>query len=146
MFLGRIHPDKGVAEAIAVAKRSGWPLVIAGIIQDQAYFEREVAPQLGDRIRYVGSVGPAARDKLLGEAYALLHLINFDEPFGLSMIEAMACGTPVIATRRGSVPEIINHGENGFIVTDADEAMGVLCQVAELDRRKIRAHVGQNFS
>lgn len=147
LFLGRIHPDKGAAEAIEVSRRSGMPLVLAGIIHDQDYFERAVEPHLdGTQIRYVGSVGPAERDALLGGAYALLHLINFDEPFGLSMAESMACGTPVIATGRGSVPEIVRHGETGFVVSGPDEALAVLPQVAALDRVRIRAYAAECFS
>src|SRR2546428_170636 len=108
--LGRIHPDKGVAEAIAVARAVDLPLVIAGIVQDREYFEREVAPHLdGERVRYVGSLGSKERDELLGSAIALLHLVEFAEPFGLSMIEAMACGTPVIGRRRGAVAEGVDH-------------------------------------
>jgi glycosyltransferase involved in cell wall biosynthesis len=147
LFFGRIHPDKGAAEAIEVARRSGRRLILAGIIHDQAYFEQQIAPHLdGDRVRYVGSAGPAERDTLLGGAYALLHLINFDEPFGLSMIEAMACGTPVIACRRGSVPELIRHGETGWIVGGVDEAVAVLDGAEALDRQRIRAHVAEHFS
>jgi glycosyltransferase involved in cell wall biosynthesis/mannose-6-phosphate isomerase-like protein (cupin superfamily) len=147
LFFGRIHPDKGVVEAIELARRSGWRLIIAGIVQDQDYFERQVSPQIdGDQIRYVGSVGPDQRDRLLGEAHALVHLINFDEPFGLSMIEAMACGTPVIASRRGSVPEIIADGQTGFIVDNPEQALEAVRRVVELDRAAIRRYVGQNFS
>src|SRR5665811_2257176 len=117
LFFGRIHPDKGTAEAIRVARATGIPLVIAGIIQDQVYFDRELAPHIDGRaIRYVGSVGPAERSRILGEATALLHLINFDEPFGFSVVESMACGTPVIASPRGSMPEIVSDGINGFLV------------------------------
>ncbi len=147
LFFGRIHPDKGVAEAIAVARRSGRPLIIAGIIQDQVFFEQQVAPHLdGDQVRYVGSVGPAARDALLGGAYALLHLINFDEPFGLSMVEAMACGTPVIACDRGSVPEVVQHGVTGAIVSGVDAAVAALAEVGALDRTRIRAYIAARFS
>ncbi|HEY1012322.1 MAG TPA: glycosyltransferase family 4 protein [Herpetosiphonaceae bacterium] len=146
LFFGRIHPDKGVAEAIEVARRCGRRLVLAGIIQDQAYFAAQVAPHLGERISYVGAVGPAERDRLLGGAAALLHLINFAEPFGLSMIEAMACGTPVIACRRGSVPEVVLHGVTGWIVDGVDDALGALDAVLALDRRRIRAHVAARFS
>jgi glycosyltransferase involved in cell wall biosynthesis len=147
LFFGRIHPDKGAAEAIEVARRSNRPLILAGIIHDQAYFDQQVAPHLdGDRVRYVGSVGPAERDALLGGACALLHLISFDEPFGLSMIEAMACGTPVLAYRRGSVPEVVRHGQSGWIVDTLDEAVAMLPQVVALDREGVRAYAAANFS
>jgi glycosyltransferase involved in cell wall biosynthesis len=147
LFFGRIHPDKGVAEAIEVARRTGRRLIIAGIIQDQAYFEREVEPRLdGERLRYIGSVGPAERDELLGRADALLHIINFNEPFGLSMIEAMACGTPVIARPRGSVPEVVKHGETGFFVEDLDEAVAAVERIGEIKRRRARQHVEEHFS
>lgn len=146
LFFGRIHPDKGVAEAIEVAKRSGRPLLIAGIIQDQAYFERAVAPHLSGQIRYLGSVGPQTRNALLGGAWALLHLVNFDEPFGLSMIEAMACGTPVIATRRGSVPEVVQHGLSGYIVDTLEQALAAVPLAGELERAAVRRHAARRFS
>jgi len=147
LFFGRIHPDKGAAEAIDVALRSGWPLIIAGIIQDSAYFEREVAPRLdGDRVRFIGPVGPEKRSELLAGALALLHLINFSEPFGLSMVEAMACGTPVIARPLGAVPEIVQDQKTGFLVKDCDAAVGAVKNVRNLDRRYIRARVEANFS
>ena len=102
LFFGRIHPDKGTAEAIDVAARIGVPLVIAGIVQDRSYFERFIEPRVDDvLVRYVGPVGVEERGALLGGASALLHLVNFDEPFGFSVVEAMACGTPVVARRRG---------------------------------------------
>jgi glycosyltransferase involved in cell wall biosynthesis/mannose-6-phosphate isomerase-like protein (cupin superfamily) len=147
LFFGRIHHEKGVAEAIAVAQRANLPLVIAGIIQDQEYFDREVAPHIeNDLVRYVGSAGPEARDELFGGAIALLHLINFDEPFGLSMIEAMACGVPVIARPRGSVTEIVKQGESGFLVQTVDEAVACLRDVQRLDRAGMRRYVAENFS
>jgi glycosyltransferase involved in cell wall biosynthesis len=147
LFFGRIHPDKGVVEAIEVAHRVDRRLIIAGIIQDHDYFEREVAPHLGQNgIDYIGSVGPEQRDELLGSASALLHLINFNEPFGLSLVEAMACGTPVIAYGRGSIPELIKHGETGFIVNDIDEAAAGVRSIEQLDRARIRQHVVENFS
>ncbi len=99
-FFGRIHPDKGVVAAIDAANESGIPLRLAGIIQDQAYFERDIVPRLDDdRVQYIGPVRAEDRSSFLGDAIALLHLIDFDEPFGLSVVEAMACGTPVIALR-----------------------------------------------
>jgi glycosyltransferase involved in cell wall biosynthesis len=147
LFFGRIHPDKGAAEAIEVARRAGRRLLIAGIIQDRGYFQREVEPWLdGDRVRYVGSLAGAERDQVLGGADALLHLVNFDEPFGLSMIEAMACGAPVIATGRGSVPEIIRQGETGFIVNGVDEAVAAVGRLGEISRERARRHVEENFS
>lgn len=119
---------------------------MAGIVQDQGYFERDVQPHLNERIRYLGSVGPKERNVLLGGAAALLHLINFDEPFGLSMVEAMACGTPVIATKRGSVPEVVAHGSSGFVIAGVEEAIEAVSRLPELDRTAVRAHVEQNFS
>jgi glycosyltransferase involved in cell wall biosynthesis len=147
LFFGRIHPEKGTAEAIDVARRTGQRLILAGIVQDQAYFERDVAPYIdGDRVCYLGSVGPDKRAEILGGAVALLHLISFDEPFGLSMIEAMACGVPVIAIGRGSVPELVVDGEVGFIVTDLDEAVAAVQRIDQLDRSAVRKHVEDHFS
>lgn len=147
LFLGRIHPDKGTAEAIEVARRTGRQLIIAGIIHDQAYYEREVAPYLDDdQIRYIGSVDPLRRDEIMGGAAALLHLVNFAEPFGLSMVESLACGTPVIGCPRGSVPELIRHGETGFLVNSVEEAIAVLPAIPTLDRQRIRAEAEARFS
>ena len=147
LFFGRIHPDKGVAEAIEVARRTARRLIIAGIIQDRDYFQRAVEPWIdGDRVRYIGAVGPYERDEVLGRADALLHLINFSEPFGLSMIEAMACGTPVIARPLGSVPEVIVHLKTGFLVDHIDEAVTVVGRIGEIDRERVRRHVEKNFS
>jgi glycosyltransferase involved in cell wall biosynthesis len=147
VFFGRIHPDKGVAESIELARMSGRRLIIAGIVHDQAYFDSEVAPRIdGDQIRYVGSLGPDDRDRLLGGAHALVHLINFKEPFGLTMIEAMACGTPVIARGLGSVPEVVADGRTGFIVSDPDQALEAVRRIWQLDREQIRKHVEENFS
>ena len=122
LFFGRIHPDKGTYEAIQIAKKCKRKLIIAGIIQDKAYFENKVKPFLNDDISYVGSADPKKRDNLLGNAFALLHPINFAEPFGLSVVESIACGTPVIAFDRGSMSEIILDGKNGFLVSTIDEA------------------------
>ena len=115
LFLGRIHPDKGTHRAIAVARAAGLPLLIGGIIQDERYFREAVQPHADSgRVRYLGPVGPARRDRLLGGARALLHLISFAEPFGLSVVEALATGTPVIATPLGSMPELLRDGGDGF--------------------------------
>jgi glycosyltransferase involved in cell wall biosynthesis len=147
LFFGRIHPDKGTAEAIEVAERVGVPLVIAGIVQDRSYFERLVEPRLdGQRVTYVGAVGPDRRSGLLGGARALLHLVNFDEPFGFSVVEAMACGTPVIASPRGSMGEIVRHGENGFLVESIDDAAAAVDGAKGLDRAAVRASVEQRFN
>jgi glycosyltransferase involved in cell wall biosynthesis len=116
IFFGRIHYDKGTKEAIEIAKKTHRPLIIAGIIQDKEYYETYVKPEIdGKQIQYIGSVGPDKRNFYLKNAYALLHPINFNEPFGLSVVEAMACGTPVIAFPKGSMPEIIKPGLNGFL-------------------------------
>lgn len=146
LFFGRIHPDKGTAAAIAVARRAGRPLVIAGIVQDQDYFDEEVAPHLdGVDVRFVGPVGAADRRSVLGGALALLHLIDFDEPFGFSVAEAMACGTPVIAYDRGSMRELIDDGTTGFVVADADAAVSAVERLHELDRPHIREVAVERF-
>jgi glycosyltransferase involved in cell wall biosynthesis len=149
LFFGRIHPDKGAGEAIEVARRSGHKLILAGIVQDSEYFRTAVEPFLdGQQIQYVGSVGPTQRDVLLGGAIALLHLIQFEEPFGLSVVEAMATGTPVIAFRRGSMPELIADGVSGFLIVagDIDGAVAAVDRVGELDRQAVRAHVERHFT
>ncbi|MET0593657.1 MAG: glycosyltransferase family 4 protein [Polyangiaceae bacterium] len=147
LFFGRIHPDKGAADAIAAARRSGRRLVMAGIVQDEGYYEREVAPAVdGVRVVYNGPVGGVMRGQTLGAARALLHLIHFDEPFGLSVIEAMACGTPVIAYNRGSMPELIEHGVTGFLVDDLDGAIEAIARIDDIDRAACRAAVAARFT
>ena len=146
LFFGRIHPDKGTAAAIDVAERAGLPLVIAGIVQDEDYYARSVAPRVdGSRVRYLGPVGPEQRNAVLGGAAALLHLVDFDEPFGFSVVEAMACGTPVVARRRGSMAEIVHDGENGFLVDTVDQAVAAVRASTTLDRRAVRASVERRF-
>ncbi len=141
LYFGRIHPDKGTREAIEVAKMANMKLVIAGIIQDKSYYEQSVQPYLDDNIRYIGSVGPAERNTVLRNACALLHPIHFDEPFGLSVVEAMACGTPVLAFNRGSMPEIIQDGTNGFIVSSIEEMVGRIKDLAAISREACRRTV-----
>ncbi len=147
LFLGRIHPHKGTSEAIKVAKQTGLRLLIAGIIHDQEYFNRQVKPQLdGDKIRYLGKVDSDQKKELLSKARCLLHLINFDEPFGLTVIEAMASGTPVIALNRGSMPEIISPGRTGFLVQDGEQATECIGKLDSIDRGECRRWVKKHFS
>jgi glycosyltransferase involved in cell wall biosynthesis len=143
LFFGRIHPDKGAADAIRVARAAGVPLVLAGIVHDQAYFDHEVGPCLAEDVRYVGPVGPAERDRLLGGTLGLLHLIHFEEPFGLSVVEAMVCGTPVVAYPLGSMPELVADGVSGFLVTDEVGAIEAVGRLRTLDRAAVRAHAEQ---
>jgi glycosyltransferase involved in cell wall biosynthesis len=146
-FFGRIHPDKGVVEAIEAAARAGLPLRIGGIVHDQAYFEAEVRPRIdGVQVQYVGPIAATDRSSFLGGAVALLHLINFDEPFGFSVVEAMACGTPVIAFDRGSMRELIADGVTGSIVAGVTSAADAARNVGQLDRSVIREETARRFS
>jgi len=147
LFLGRIHPHKGTATAIDVARRAGLPLVIAGVVHDQEYFAREVEPRIdGSSVTFVGPVGPLDRDRLLGGAVGLLHLIDFDEPFGLSVVESMATGTPVIAYSRGSMPELVDDGVTGWLVLDPDGAVAAVRRLPGVDRERCRRTARTRFS
>lgn len=146
LFLGRIHPDKGTFEAIQIARQSGRRLLLAGIIQDQAYFNECVRPYLSDAIDFLGPVGPERRNLLLGHAAALLHPIRFEEPFGLSVAEAQLCGTPVIAFRRGAMPELIQADQTGFLVTNVAEAVTAVRQLGQLARVACRNWAAAAFS
>ncbi|MGQ1948675.1 glycosyltransferase family 4 protein [Geofilum sp. OHC36d9] len=147
LYYGRIHPDKGTKEAIEIAKGAGKKLVIAGIIQDQNYYNQFVAPHLKKGVvEYIGSIGDDRRNSLLGNALALLHPIQFNEPFGLSVVEAMACGTPVIAFEKGSMPEIITSGVNGFLAANTDEAIDCCKLLDSLNRSDCRKNVETRFS
>lgn len=147
LFFGRIHPDKGTAEAIELARRVGRRLVIAGIVQDERYFREQVAPHLdGDRVTFLGPVEAARRSEVLGGAHALLHLIDFDEPFGFSVAEAAACGTPVVVYDRGSMRELVEDGVSGFVVRDLAGAERAVAATARLDRPAIRAAAAARFS
>lgn len=147
LFFGRIHPDKGAAEAIRVAQASGRRLDLYGLVQDKAYYDRYVAPSNdGVNIAFHGMVGGEQRVSALSRARALLHLVNFDEPFGLSVIEAMASGTPVIASRRGSMPELIDDGVTGFLVDSIDDAISAVSRIDEIDRILVRRRVSERFS
>lgn len=147
LFFGRFHHDKGAKEAIEIANACNKKLIMAGIIQDENYFKQHVEPFIdNDRFVYVGSADPIKRNRLLGKACALLHPINFNEPFGLSVIESMACGTPVIAINRGSMPELIQDGKNGFLVSSIDEAVNAVDRVKEIDRACCRKTVEDHFT
>jgi glycosyltransferase involved in cell wall biosynthesis len=148
-FLGRIAPEKRPDQAIAIARAAGIPLRIAAKVDkvDEAYFREVVAPLLkGPGVEFIGEINERAKTAFLGEAAALLFPIDWPEPFGLVIIEAMACGTPVIAFRRGSVPEIIEDGVTGRIVATVDEAVRILPELFALDRRAIRRRFEQRFS
>ncbi len=147
LFFGRIHPEKGTYESIQIAKRSGRKIIISGLIQHQEYFDSEIKPLINDDdVVYVGNSGPREREKLLGEAYALLHPISFEEPFGLSVVESMLCGTPVIAFNKGSMPEIIIDGKTGFLVNTLDDAADKVHDIKSIDRKFCRDHAVSKFS
>ena len=144
---GRIHPDKGTAEAIEIAARAGRRLILCGIVQDQSYFEECVEPSIdGDRVTFLGSVGPGQRAEVLGGAAALLHPVAFPEPFGLSVVESMTCGTPVLAYDRGSMPEVIDEGLTGSLVSNLGHAVDAVEQTASLDRARCRQVAVERFS
>lgn len=147
VILGRVHPDKGTARAIEIARRCGRRLLIAGPVQDEDYFAAEVAPHVDDdRVCYLGSVGPERRSDLLASAAVLLHPIAFAEPFGLAVVEAMAAGTPVVAYARGSMPEVIDEGVTGFLVDDVAGAVAAMDRAVALDRTKVRHTAEARFS
>ena len=148
-FLGRIAPEKGPEAAIEIAKASGVPLKMAAKVDavDRAYFEARIRPLLDHPlIEYIGEINEGQKTRFLGEARALVFPIDWPEPFGLVMIEAMACGTPVIAFRAGSVPEVIEHGVTGFVVKDINEAVLAVPAATRLDRAKIRSRFEERFT
>ncbi|PYK52986.1 MAG: glycosyl transferase [Verrucomicrobia bacterium] len=148
-FMGRISPEKRVDRAIEIAKRIQIPLKIAAKVDpvDKDYFESVIAPLLGDPlVEFVGEIGDAQKNEFLGNAYALLLPIDWPEPFGLVMIEAMACGTPVIAYRGGAVPEIMEEGHTGFIVEELEDAVEAVQRVPELSRKRCREVFEQRFT
>jgi glycosyltransferase involved in cell wall biosynthesis len=146
-FLGRFHPEKGTHLAIEIAKRAGVRLKIAAIPQDETYFHECVEPHIdGDRVQFLGAVEREARNDLLANALALVHMTTRPERFGLTMIEAMACGTPVLGARMGSIPEIVVDGVTGFLCDGVDDAVEKVPRLARLDRRACRARVAAEFS
>lgn len=146
LFFGRIHPDKGTLEAIEIAKASKKRLIIAGIVQDQEYFTQQIEPHLDEHITFYGHAGPEGRNKLLGKAAALLHPINFNEPFGLSVAEAMYCGTPVIAFDRGSMAEVIKNRHSGYLVRNVKEAADAVHNISIIRRKDCHNWAKDNFS
>jgi glycosyltransferase involved in cell wall biosynthesis len=146
VFLGRIHPDKGVHLAIEVARLSGMPLLIAGIIQDQTYFREQVEPHLNDSIRYIGPLDVPGKNALFARARALLHLNTIPERFGLVLAEANAAGVPVIAMDLGSCREVIEDGRTGFLVRNVEDAAKRLHDLSDIDRSVCRRRVEQCFS
>src|SRR6185295_4569180 len=146
IFLGRIHPDKGVHLAIEVAHSTGLPLLIAGIIQDETYFREQVEPCLNAQIRYIGPVDVAGKNELFARSRALLHLNTIPERFGLVLAEANAAGVPVIAMDLGSCREVIEDGRTGFLVNSASEAAEALQRLHAIDRCACRRRVQQCFS
>jgi glycosyltransferase involved in cell wall biosynthesis len=147
VFLGRFHPEKGAHLAIEIAKRAGVRLMMAAIPQDEAYFRELVEPHIdGDRVQFLGEVRRDARNELLSNALALVHMTTRPERFGLTMIEAMACGTPVLGARMGSIPEIVVDGSTGFLCDTVDDAVAKVPQLAALERRACRARVEAEFT
>lgn len=146
IFLGRIHPDKGVHLAIEVARLSGWPLLIAGIIQDTIYFREQVEPHLNQQIRYIGPVDVPGKNDLFARARGLLHLNTIPERFGLVLAEANAAGVPVIAMNLGSCGEVIEDGRTGFLVNTVNEAVKAVQELASINSATCRERVQQHFS
>jgi len=148
-FLGRTSPEKGLDRAIEIARRAGMPLKIAAKIDkvDQEYFDACIRPLLdSDDVEFLGEIGYPEKNKFLGEAAALIFPICWPEPFGIVMIEAMACGTPIIGYPFGSVPEVIKHGVSGYVVSDLQGAVKATKQLDKLDRKKVRKHFEQHFT
>lgn len=147
LFFGRIHHEKGTYECIEIARKFGMKLIISGLVQDEKYFKEKVEPYLDEEnVIYVGNSGPEKRDKLLGGAYALLHPVNFEEPFGLSVIESYFCGTPVVAFNRGSMPELIIDGKTGYLVSDVEESVESLKNIKNINRIDCRIWAESNFT
>ena len=148
-FLGRIAPEKRVDRAVAIARAVGMPLRVAAKVDtvDREYFLERIKPLLNDRdVEFIGEIDEGQKDEFLGQAYAYLFPVDWPEPFGMTMIEAMACGTPVIAMGHGSVPEVVIHGQTGFICHSVAEMVAAVPKVARLRRRSCRAHVASHFS
>jgi glycosyltransferase involved in cell wall biosynthesis len=149
LFLSRIAPEKGTHLAIEAARRLGMPLIVAGKVDrvDRAYFHEVVEPLIdGEQVVFHGEADAACKRELFRRAYCLVIPLRWDEPFGLVLAEAMACGTPVVAFRRGAAPEVVAHGETGFLVDDLDELVGAVRRVDAIDPARCRRHVEEHFS
>ncbi|HEY5274007.1 MAG TPA: glycosyltransferase family 4 protein [Acidimicrobiales bacterium] len=149
VFLGRMSPSKGPDRAIAVARATGVPLVLAGkqhTVDEREFFESEIRPQLGGDVTFVGELGPTDKMELLGDAVALINPISWDEPFGMVMVEALACGTPVLGFGRGAAPEIVEQGVTGFLANDEAGLIEAAKRLDELDRVACRAAIEGHFS
>ena len=145
--LGRIHPDKGTAQAVEIARAAGRQLILCGPVQDERYFAEEIEPHIdGDAVRYLGSVGPEERADVLGDAACLLHPVTFAEPFGLAVVESMLCGTPVVAYPRGSMPELVEDGVTGVLVDSVDSAVAGIERARRIDRAVCRQTAERRFS
>jgi glycosyltransferase involved in cell wall biosynthesis len=146
-FLGRLSPEKGAEAAIRIARQAKLPLRISAKVprDGSRYFTEKIKPELDSQIRFVGELQDAEKQEFLGNAAALVFPIDWPEPFGLVMIEAMACGTPVIAFRRGSVPEVVEHGTSGFVVDNEAEAVAALSKIGNLDRHNVRGAFERRF-
>lgn len=150
LFVGRINPEKGVHHAITVAEYLGLPLIIAAKLDnsrtEQTYYKEMIEPRLTEQIRWVGEVGEDERNRLMSRALCILHPVTWREPFGLTLIEAMACGCPIVAFNRGSIPEIVVNGKTGFVVEDEIEMIEAVKRIFEIKRRDCRNHALDNFS
>lgn len=151
LFVGRISKEKGVHLAIEVAKKLKLPLIIAAKLEknsksDIYYFQKYIKSQLSDQIRWIGEVEEEERNKLMSEALCFLHPVTWSEPFGLTLIEAMACGTPVVAINKGSIPEVVAHGETGFVVDNIEEMIEAVKSIKQIDRKECRDYSRNNFN
>ena len=145
LFVGRLHPEKGVSEAVEVARKTGEELLILGPPVTGEYWDKKIKPYLGKKIRHIGVVPRNKLYEYYGNAKATLVPIQWEEPFGLVMTESMATGTPVIAFRKGSVPEVVLDGKTGFVVNTVDEMIKAVKKIDRIDRRACRKHTEENF-
>lgn len=148
LAVGRLCPEKGIHNAITIAQRANLPLIIAAKLEDHhmEYFNQKIKPHLNKKIRWIGEVNERERNELMKHALCFLHPLEWEEPFGLTIIEAMSCGTPVIAFNKGSMPEIIQHGKTGFLAKDIDDAVACIQKLDSIDRQYCRSYSLQHFS